>query len=422
MPSALVAASVRIRQSNISGSGVCLASQSGYSFVLTNAHVVGYSPVVQVDWPGKATYSGNVINRDEERDLAAVLVVTPKVMPSVKLSRKHPVRGVQIVQIGYPGGRGPAAKFGQVYGYDIAKGFRKRNMLLSFQTISGDSGSGVFDRSTNEVIGIVWAKTDRGPFAGHGAAVELEDVRHFVESCFLKRPWLKKPQQPTDPPIYWPPAKPDTDKLEGKLSDIEKQIEALRKLSEEMGALAKKIGEPPKEPETEPPGKKPASPKESPAAEDSKGKTLAIAKEVAGFSWPWVLGALGIGGVGGATVLPLAIKGVSALIKRRKKVAGTSDDKLAGLKDSIVELIKSRTERTEQTEPATLPTSSPVAEPTQEPKSQTEMKFVPYAGSNEELDALNEAMEKFAQDFPGSVSMLERLRSYAKQILSGKKR
>ena len=375
--------------------------------MITNAHVVGYSPVVNVDWPGLGTYSGNVINRDRDRDLAAILVVTSKVMPSVRLSSTHPTRGLRIVQIGYPLGKGPAAKIGQVDGYDGVKGFGKRNMLLSFNTIDGDSGSGVFDRSTQKVVGIVWGKTMGGSFAGNGLAVELEDVRKFTETCFLKRPWLKRPQQPADPPIYWPPpVNPSPDKindLDGKLSDIEKQIEALRKLRDEMGDLAKGLSEPPTAPK-----------KSVPDSSDKKplDRKIAIVKEVAGFSWPWILGALGIG-VGGGAGIPLVIKGVSALVRRRVKVSGTPDDKLAALKDSIERLVKSRVEQSPK--PATAPTSS------SEPK-QTDMKFVPYEGGNDELEALNEAMEKIVHDFPGTVGTLEQLRSYAKQILSGKKR
>lgn len=201
----MVAASVRVAVvmsdgSTHLGSGtvVYVDRELGAGLVLTCKHVCGSERGrVSVSFPSGRSVAGRFLLADPVADLAGIMIAADASTPWVPIARTHPVKGHDIHQVGYPGGKGPVTRSGRVLGYNVAKGVLRdpRVFIPSFHVKSGDSGSGVFLASEKALCGVVWGQGDTC------AAVELADVQRFHAACLpiFRRP-CPIPQQPPSPP------------------------------------------------------------------------------------------------------------------------------------------------------------------------------------------------------------------------------
>jgi len=186
IPADLVAASVKIRmQGGYGGSGTVIHvdPQQGAAMVLTNKHVVEKgNGIAIVTFPSGHEFEGEVIGYDKTgADLAAIAIPADASTPFVPVAKSYPLKGTGICQVGYGGGQ-MQRRSGFIAGY------RERsphyNLMLSFQVISGDSGSGVFILKTKELCGVVWGGPDydnSGYFEPQ--AVTLVNIHRFVDAC-----------------------------------------------------------------------------------------------------------------------------------------------------------------------------------------------------------------------------------------------
>jgi hypothetical protein len=147
----------------ITGSAFCVASFNGYSYFLTNAHVVrSQRRVALILASGGKPRTAIVLKENPDYD-AAILVVQG-VVPALRLGRDRLSVGQTIAIAGYPGsnidlafeglGLSPAVHEGILNAYEL------HGSLMEFdaQVEHGNSGGPVFDPNTGVVYGLVMAK------------------------------------------------------------------------------------------------------------------------------------------------------------------------------------------------------------------------------------------------------------------------
>jgi len=148
-----------------------------------------------VTFPSGSKSPATWLGAAAQDDVAALLIHAGENTPSVEVALVGPAPSEQLVQVGYPGGRGPVQRRGSVMHETGGQ------LYLRLQVQSGDSGSGVF-RSDGTLAGIVW-----GGGQGETLATPLARIRAFLrEKC--ERWW--KPRRPSNPraPETTPPQAP----------------------------------------------------------------------------------------------------------------------------------------------------------------------------------------------------------------------
>ena len=237
------------------GSGTCfyVDESRGYAFILTCRHVVpGLISHKQLTttFPGgkrHETYWQGV--DDGGTDLAILVIQGNSQTPWVPIAASEPARGEDIYQVGYPHGKGPSRKLGRYLG--ALSGRRSHGISLPIRP--GDSGSGVFRKSTKELCGVVWGweGSGPGPRDSDSRIVAWADVDRFCELTCRRiigksRPWLR-PQEPIaqrppkmpppeERPVPVPPAYPPTGidhskdiaALSASIGDLKKMVEGLK--------------------------------------------------------------------------------------------------------------------------------------------------------------------------------------------------
>lgn len=202
----------------------------GSGLVLTNHHVVAaptpeqrlkhritepFTGKATITFPSGQAVEGNVVGVDQAGgDLGAIAIPADASTPVIPLAATSPPVGSQICQVGYGGDR-----MQQRTG--LLPGYRQNpwQMVLPFQVIPGDSGSGVFVLPQKELVGVVWGFIESG---GHNEsqAVTLANAGRFVLACRPLLPWRRKideqigqaPRPPATPPAM-PPASPPVAQL-----------------------------------------------------------------------------------------------------------------------------------------------------------------------------------------------------------------
>jgi hypothetical protein len=174
-----------------SGSGTPISCENGKTVIVTNAHVV---PKHQADRPIKVQVSGRefaakYIDGSEVEEYLGpqgehmVRVLGPDLallsidaeIGHVELADEPAPVGVQVWQFGYGGqnlGAGPTLKSGTV----VRSNHVEPTLVSTIDTISGDSGSGVFN-TRGELVGVTWGGASDRTAA---CAVELGTVRKFA--------------------------------------------------------------------------------------------------------------------------------------------------------------------------------------------------------------------------------------------------
>lgn len=160
------------------GSGTVVACEDGKSLVLTNRHVVDNPGSASITVKDK-TYAATVLAMDSKADLAILLVKAE--LPVVEIAESEPATGEPVRQWGrdWHGQGKPIFKTGKYIG--VTAGVRTDGSAYTYETtidsISGDSGCGIFDR-TGRLVAVNWGR----PNVGHGQlAVGLKDVVAFLK-------------------------------------------------------------------------------------------------------------------------------------------------------------------------------------------------------------------------------------------------
>jgi hypothetical protein len=188
---------VKVKAGNATGTGTIFLVDKGHVHILTNAHVAatkdvnilfyrqGYeSPPIPGQTAWRAT-GGKEPGTDN--DLAVVTVetsrlgYTPPAMPIAPLS-KNPKDGQTMITVGCPSGLWP-----QLFRGHIMKTASGRDSATTFYPPpkGGRSGSAVYDRECNQIIGVVaWVIGDPQGGQSVGGAVSLENIiRHMSGSA-----------------------------------------------------------------------------------------------------------------------------------------------------------------------------------------------------------------------------------------------
>ncbi len=187
------------------GSGTVVCVENGRALVITNRHVVEKGDGnATIRFPsgrvaeGQLLASGQQVATDKFGvDLAAIMIPADAQTPCVPIAQGSVSQGDKICQIGYGGGQFQR-RTGAVVGYRHTQPY---NLVVSFQVISGDSGSGVFSLKEKALAGVIW-----GGIAWNGSTWETQAVAHnqvarFYYAClpiFRQRP-IFGPRQPRPP-------------------------------------------------------------------------------------------------------------------------------------------------------------------------------------------------------------------------------
>ena len=136
------------------GTGFCIASDSGHSWILTNNHVATNDNVaVQVEDGG--IYSGTVIRRGQTPLDIAVVEISRGALKAVTLSNVVPKPGTPIAVAGFPAVHlhtdyKPSVHLGSVNSIDDGGLYLEHDAL----TDHGNSGGPLFDQNTAVVYGV----------------------------------------------------------------------------------------------------------------------------------------------------------------------------------------------------------------------------------------------------------------------------
>ena len=186
-----------------SGSGVIIGKNG---FVVTNNHVVGDAEAMEVRLSDKSKFTGKVIGRDPDTDLALIKIDADKEFPFVSFADSKKVRvGQWVMAVGNPFGLDRTVTIG------IVSGLGRENINLSryedfIQTDAsinpGNSGGPLFNVQ-GEVIGINTAIINVAQ--GIGFAIPSNIVQAIVSQLMnggkVTRGWLGVGIQPLTPEL-----------------------------------------------------------------------------------------------------------------------------------------------------------------------------------------------------------------------------
>ncbi len=179
-------------RSGAAGSGTPVAVEGGKTLVLTNAHVVPrhYANLpITVTAAGKtypARYVDGAVVRPtkpgfievEGTDLCILEIDAD--IGGVKIADADPAVGSDVWQYGYGGtqpGDRPTTKSGVV----VANDYNQPTLTSTLSSVSGDSGSGVFN-AAGELVGVTWGGGD-----GTHHGVPVREVKKFLGGSLLRK-------------------------------------------------------------------------------------------------------------------------------------------------------------------------------------------------------------------------------------------
>jgi S1-C subfamily serine protease len=173
---------VRIFAADGLGAGfVC--SEAG--LVVTNAHVVGASETVQVEFADESRFEGLVLARDAEKDLALIRLDVPERSwtPLQSRSGRFVPIGSSIYVIGHPVGLGWTVTQGIVSGRRRAGEIAPIELLQTDAAISpGNSGGPVLD-SNGRLVGVVRSKLVAPGVESIGFVIPASEVEAFIDAA-----------------------------------------------------------------------------------------------------------------------------------------------------------------------------------------------------------------------------------------------
>lgn len=170
-----------------SGSGTVIARDDEGFSVLSCAHVVekegGYAKgALHVTTAKGKTYRARVLYYDKDRDLS-LMRVTAKftdVAVAVLAEKETYEAGLKLYKCGHPGG-GDFEKGEGVARGETSESSGFTNLLATAKSSGGDSGGGVYRKSDDALIGVVWGGKEDGL-----RAVRLKEIKDFLAAAKKK--------------------------------------------------------------------------------------------------------------------------------------------------------------------------------------------------------------------------------------------
>lgn len=193
----------RIPNTPGSGSGVIIDSEG---FIITNNHVVGDSPEIEVHLSDKTKLIAQVVGKDPDTDLAVLKVTAEHPLPSARFGDSAAVRvGQWVLAVGNPFGLERTVTLGVVSGIgrENVNLSRYENFIQTDASINpGNSGGPLFNLR-GEVIGINTAIIN---FAqGIGFAIPSNMAKQVIQQLIAQgrvvRGWLGVGIQPLTPEL-----------------------------------------------------------------------------------------------------------------------------------------------------------------------------------------------------------------------------
>ncbi len=166
------------------GSGIAYSG----NHIVTNAHVVEGSTDVVVQLADGSSIDGEVVGRDEDRDLAVVRIVESFELTPATFAPSESVEVGQLaIALGSPFGLDQTVTSGVVSAIDrvVPAGVSGQNLVAMLQTDApinpGNSGGALADRE-GRIIGMNTAiRTETGQFAGVGFAIPSDTIRLIAD-------------------------------------------------------------------------------------------------------------------------------------------------------------------------------------------------------------------------------------------------
>ena len=176
-----------------SGTGFFILSEG---LILTNRHVVNQAKTLTVLIDGKGEKPGEIINIDDEDDLALVKVEMDGAMPALRLSSEdEPPQGAECAAMGFP----LADRFGP--GIKLTRGIVSSNnsqhvggdVMVDAKINPGNSGGPILDKYGN-VMAIVVAKSVNvtGDEDSYGFGISAGKIRKFLAKSHVNVPAAEK--------------------------------------------------------------------------------------------------------------------------------------------------------------------------------------------------------------------------------------
>lgn len=166
---------VLVHRGEALGSGACIAYKNGYSYIITNAHVVSNKQTfVLIKDDGSPNFNAELVHKDTDVDLA--IIKTPRQLPPLEVSTDISI-GQPIAIIGAPAGYSESVAVGVISNLN-------RNEGIWFQTdaaISPGNSGGPAINEKGQVVGVVVAKLIDVAIEGMGFVIKPEIVRDFIQ-------------------------------------------------------------------------------------------------------------------------------------------------------------------------------------------------------------------------------------------------
>ena len=160
--------------------------------IITNAHVVGGSKDLRIKMADNTIYSGTVIGKSTNLDVALIRVPALKNKTPLKVDKDYKASlGDEVIAIGSPHGLENAITTGIINGLNrtfTIEEYKYKNMYqITAPVDNGSSGGPLLDKKTGEVIGINSAKSDGNSI---GYSIPINQVLQDVDA------WSKNPAAP----------------------------------------------------------------------------------------------------------------------------------------------------------------------------------------------------------------------------------
>ncbi len=183
-----------------SGSGFCVKEALGYTYILTNSHVIALEEgcddrlFVVTDAYGRE-YEAVLVHDSPERDLACLKIITPKEkLATLEISEEKFDKSQPVIAIGTPQGKPNVVTFGKIENFkkiEVTDG--EDYIPVDFSVIwhtayvdHGSSGGALLDTSL-KVVGVNFATStgNDGKFA-FGFALDAKTVLSFLNEAYAK--------------------------------------------------------------------------------------------------------------------------------------------------------------------------------------------------------------------------------------------
>ena len=172
------------RDKIIVGTGIVVSIKKGYTYILTNKHIVENLNCVIFVKNGEKEFPAEIVKCHKGLDLAIIKV-------EGILKNKSSIRGIFQIKIKekvYAVGNHLANAF--IYSEGVMAGYRNKNLLFQLSIAPGNSGSGVFNKN-GELVGLIYALpvVNKGflsnPVFTHAIAIDPISIKIFLKELNL---------------------------------------------------------------------------------------------------------------------------------------------------------------------------------------------------------------------------------------------